>query len=120
MNHVKVCFVGCGGIANVHAGHLSHREDLIITGCYDANPKCAEEFSDKYKVPVFKDATSLFDKTRSQAAYITVPPHAHGEYEIEAANRGIHLFIEKPVALDLSVARKIAAAIRNAKVLTSV
>ena len=49
-----------------------------------------------------------------------MPPYAHGEYEIEAASRGLHFFVEKPISQNLEVARKVAAAVRKAKVLTSV
>ena len=120
MNRIKVCFVGCGGSASVHADHLSHHEGVNIAGCYDANAERAEAFAEKYKTSFFKDAASLYDKTKSQVVYIAVPPCAHGEYEIEAANRGMHFFVEKPVAANLETAKKVAAAIRKSKVMTSV
>lgn len=91
-----------------------------MTGCYDTNIESAKEFSDKYSVPVFKNVETLYDKTKSHAVYISVPPCAHGKYEIEAANRGIPFFVEKPIATDLETAKKIASLVRKSKLLTSV
>jgi myo-inositol 2-dehydrogenase / D-chiro-inositol 1-dehydrogenase len=120
LNRVRVCFVGCGGIAHVHAHHLSRHEDAVISGCYDINSARAQAFAAKFNAPVFDNFRTLYDKSRAQGVYIAVPPCAHGDYEIEAANRGIHFFVEKPVSHNLETARKVAAAVRNTKVITSV
>ncbi len=120
MTPVKVSFVGCGGIAHVHADYLRGREDVNIVGCCDTNAERAEALSAKCGASVFRDAETLYDTAKPQAVYIGVPPGARGPCEIEAAKRGIHLFIEKPAAASLDTARKIAAAVRKAKVLTSV
>jgi predicted dehydrogenase len=39
--------------------------------------------------------------------FIGTPPYVHGDIEFEAIERGIHLFVQKPVALDLELAVKI-------------
>jgi predicted dehydrogenase len=54
------------------------------------------------------------------ALYVCVPPHAHGEVEQLAAERGIHLFVEKPVARTLECARAVDAAIQKAGILSAV
>lgn len=120
MESVKIGFVGCGGIAAVHRDRLAQRNDVELVGCCDIIPEQAEVFATKWQMPVFKDAISLYDKARPHAVYITAPPFAHGAFETEAAARGIHLFIETPVALDMRTARAISAAIRKAKVLAMV
>ncbi len=120
MNRVRVCFVGCGGVAHIHAEHLNRHEDAVISGCYDLNSARAQAFAEKFNTAVFDDFRTLYDKSRAQAVYIAVPPCAHGDYEIEAASRGIHFFVEKPVSNNLETARKVAAAVRKEKVITSV
>lgn len=120
MNRVKICFVGCGGIARIHAQHLRCRDDVNIVGCYDVSVSRAKDFATEFNTTAFDDVAALYDKSKAHAVYITVPPHAHGDYEIEAATRGLPFFVEKPISLDLDVARKVAAAVRKAKVLTSV
>ena len=120
MDRLKIGFIGCGGIASMHRDVLCNRDDVELAGCCDIVPENAEAFAAKGKSPVFKDALSLYDSAKPNAVYIAVPPFAHGEIETEAAARGIHLFIEKPVALDMPTARAIGAAIRKTKVLAMV
>jgi predicted dehydrogenase len=120
MESVKIGFIGCGGIAAVHRDRLVRRNDIELVGCCDILPEQAESFAARWRIPIFKDAVSLYDNARPHAVYISVPPFAHGALETEAAARGIHLFVEMPVALDLQTARAISAAIRKAKVLAMV
>ena len=117
MECVKVGFVGCGAMASVHRDRLAGRADVHLAGCCDILPEQAEAFAAKQGIPVFKDAVSLYDGAKPDAVYIAVPPFAHGAIETDAADRGIHLFIEMPAALDLQTARTVAAAVRKAKIL---
>ncbi len=117
---VTIGFVGCGGIASVHLDRLLARNDVRVVGCCDANPERAEQFAAKSGATVYKDPVSLYDGAKPRAVYVAVPPDAHGSIETEAAARGMHLFIEKPIALDMKTARKIAAGIRDAQVQSSV
>lgn len=117
MECVKVGFVGCGAMASVHRDRLAGRADVRLAGCCDILPEQAEAFAAKWNIPVFKDAVALYDGAKPDAVYVAVPPFAHGAIETDAAERGIHLFIEMPAALDLQTARTVAAAIRKAKIL---
>lgn len=54
------------------------------------------------------------------AAYVCVPPFAHGEAEEALADAGIALFVEKPLAAELDPAERIADQITAAGVLTRV
>jgi len=117
---VKVAFVGCGGIQKVHATNLARNPDVTIVGHCDVDRDRAEESASRFGGEVFTDFNALFDKTKPHAAFIAVPPYAHGGMEEAAAERGIHLFIEKPVALTKETAQRIAAAVRRAKIICSV
>jgi predicted dehydrogenase len=49
----------------------------------------------------------MYDEVKPDMIFIGTPPYAHGDIEFEAIERGIHLFVQKPVALDLELAVKI-------------
>ena len=48
-----------------------------------------------------------------------MPPFAHGEPELAVLERGLPLFVEKPLARDLATAERIAEAVRSAGVPTA-
>ena len=116
---VKVAFVGCGGAMREHRRCLSLLPDVEMAGHCDVERKQAEEAAKMWGGAVFTDPVAMYDAVKPDAVYVGVPPHAHGAIEEEAANRSIHLFVEKPVALGRAEAKRIGAAIRNTKVLTS-
>jgi len=59
-------------------------------------------------------------ETSPDAVYVCVPPHAHGAIEEQLLDAGIAMFVEKPLAMDLPTADRIAATARKAGVVTAV
>lgn len=117
---VKVAFVGCGGIMEEHYKHLSVMPNVKIVGHCDSDGARAKSAADRFGGEAFTDFAVMYDKTKPRAVYVGVPPFAHGEIETAAAARGIHLFIEKPVALDRATGQRIGAALAKAKVVAGV
>ncbi|MBW8764719.1 MAG: Gfo/Idh/MocA family oxidoreductase, partial [Geodermatophilales bacterium] len=62
----------------------------------------------------------LLDSERLDAVYLCVPPHAHGPVEEAAVRLGLPFFVEKPLAVDLATAERVAGAVGEAGLLTAV
>jgi len=116
---IDVAFVGAGGIAGFHLGHLAKIEDVRIVGFCDAVHEKAEARAEEFKAKAYKDHRRMLDNTKPDAVYVCTPPFAHGPYELDAVARGCHLFVEKPIALSMDMANEIRLAIRKAGVLSS-
>ncbi|MFP4502732.1 MAG: Gfo/Idh/MocA family protein [Candidatus Hydrogenedentota bacterium] len=117
---LKIAAVGCGAMLRTHCRYLSAMEDVALVGFCDTDGERAEGAAKDFGGQAFTDHQALYDKTEPDAVYVCVPPYAHGPIEVDAAARGIHLFIESPIALDHSTATKVAAEVRKKKVLTCV
>jgi len=117
---LRVGFVGVGGIAKRHLGSSSKRDDIEIVGLADVNVDIAKQMAEEFGGNVYDNAAELFDKEKPDAAVICTPPFAHGEIEEAAAERGIHMFIEKPVTVDLALAKRVKTAIDSGDVLVQV
>ena len=117
---VKVGFIGCGGIAQgFHMPALEKIKDVeIVAACDQAKDK-ARQVADKYGATVYKDYKELLDKAKLNACYVCLPPFAHGTIEVELAARGIPFLVEKPVHLDLKIAKKAAKIVQQKKLVTS-
>jgi predicted dehydrogenase len=116
---VKIGFVGCGGIAQEHLKQLRTMNEVRMVGVCDANAARARAFAATAGCEAHFDPVSLYDKAKPDAVYVTVPPFAHGAIEEEAAARGIHLFVEKPVSLDMATASRVSGAIKRAGILSA-
>ena len=116
---VKVGFVGCGGIAHTHMERLKKIPEARMIAFYDVVSEKAREAAESVGGKAYSSLQEMLDKEDLDAVYVCVPPFAHG-FEPEIVERGINIFVEKPVALSMDTARKIESAIRKAGVLSSV
>lgn len=63
---------------------------------------------------------SLIDSDLLDALYIAIPPNVHKNEVVDAAQAGIHLFVEKPMSLFLDEAIAMDNAIREAGIISTV
>ena len=117
---VRVGFVGSGGIAGAHMNALAQVENAQLVAFCDVAAERAENAARRFNATAYTDFRAMFDREQLDAVYVCLPPFAHGEPEIEAATRGIALFVEKPIAIDMGVAREIESAIQRAGVVNAV
>ncbi len=117
---IKLGFVGCGGIMQEHYRHLSAMSGIKMVGHCDIIKERAESAAERFGGEAYTEFATMYDKAKPHAVFIAVPPYAHCGMEEAAAERGIHLFIEKPIAIDRETAKRIDAAIRKAKIISSV
>jgi myo-inositol 2-dehydrogenase/D-chiro-inositol 1-dehydrogenase len=117
---VKVAFLGIGGIMETHLRNLSGMKDVRMVAYCDTDIERAKRAAKHYGGRSYTDFCKMYDKEKPGAVFVAVPPFAHGGPEIEAAKRGIHLFVEKPIALTRDTGREIARAVRSAGIITSV
>jgi myo-inositol 2-dehydrogenase / D-chiro-inositol 1-dehydrogenase len=117
---IKVGFVGAGGRARGHMKALSEIEDVTFGAICDVNEATAQEAADQFGGNVYTDHKQMLDAEELAAMYVVVPTFAHFDAETMAAERGIHLFLEKPVAPSMEKAKEILAATKEADVITCV
>ena len=120
-NTVRVGFVGTGGIATeLHMKQLAEVPGVEFAAMADARPERAQAAADQYGGKVYADHYELLEKAEIDALYICLPPSAHTDAEIIAAGKGIHLYVEKPIVLDMEKGLEIAEAVKKANIITSV
>ena len=117
---IQVGFIGAGGRARSHMRVLQMMEDVNIAAICDVVEETAERVAGEFGARAYTDHREMLDAESLCALYVSVPTFAHTDAEILAAQRGVHLFVEKPVAATMEKALEILAAVREAGVLTCV
>ena len=117
---IRLGFVGLGGIMNVHLKNLAAMKDVKLVAFCDIKKGVADAVAKQCGGTAYSDCGEMYRQERLDAVYIAVPPNAHGKPEIEALKRGMHLFIEKPIAIDRDTALKIADAVTASESIVSV
>lgn len=120
MDELRIGFVGAGGNARGHMSRLVQIEGVRIVAVADVSEERAQQAAAEHGAQAYGDYHPMLDGEDLDALYVSVPPFAHTDAEILAARRGLHLFVEKPVVLNLDKGLEILEAIREAGVLSAV
>ena len=100
----RVAVIGCGYWGNNLVRNFS---DLgVLAAVCDENPAQARRLSGQYKVRTYTVEDVLGD-TDIDAVAIATPAETHSAITEKALLAGKHVFVEKPVALDVGAAEKL-------------
>lgn len=117
---VRIGFVGTGGIARRHLANCRNHADVELVGHCDVVRERAEAAAAEYGGNVYTNFEALYDAEKPDAVVICTPPFAHGDIEEAAARRGIHFFVEKPVAVGMETAKRVLQVVEETGIATQV
>lgn len=117
---IRIGFIGVGGMGNSHLGMVSQIEEVEVVALCDVVKERAEEAAKMYQAGVYTDYKKMLNRENPDAVFICLPPFAHGDIEVDVAQKGIPFFIEKPVNLYLEKARKAEEIVKEKNLITSV
>lgn len=124
MQPLRTAILGCGGFARRHAQLFTSLPDHFQLAAFcDVSADRAEAFARDFtqgQAAVFTDHQALLAETPLDLVAICLPPFAHSDEVERAAQRGIHIFIEKPIALSSEHAWRMVAAAEAAGIVTQV
>ena len=118
---VKIAVLGGGYGAKVPLPVLSDLEEFEPVAVWSRTPERAAELADKHGLELgTSDVDELLAHPGLEAVHVATPVATHAEIAIAAARRGLHVLVDKPVAMDLAEARAVRDAIAEAGVVGAV
>lgn len=101
MEKLKFSIVGCGAIAKAHLQAIALSEYADVTMLVDKFLPRARQLADTFHVPtVVDDYRETIGKV--DAVIVALPHHLHSSVTIDLLQHGIHVLVEKPMALKAS------------------
>ena len=97
-----------------HLDALSRDARVEIVGVADSVEATARRVAEPVGAVPCRTVGDLVD-AGTEAVYVTLPNAFHGAVVLEALDRELHVFSEKPMATTLDEARRVAAAARRAR-----
>ncbi len=105
---VRIGIIGAGWWADTaHAPGLK-RAGAEIAAVLSRSRERAQRLAQKYNASVYSSVAEMAPHV--DAVAIATPNNSHVTYALEALKHGLHLFIDKPLALDLAGARSVLKA----------
>jgi len=109
INKIRVGFIGAGFIADTLANALLKlKEYSSIEAVYSREIEKAKHFAKRFGVEkIYSSWRDLINDNEIEAIVVATPTYTHKEIAVEAAKRGKHVFLEKPISLNIQDAREI-------------
>ncbi len=99
---LDLAIVGCGAITELaHLPAAAALPELRVTALIDTRRERAEALARRWGVPeAVADAAAL--RRRPDAALIALPHHLHAPVSLDFLRQGVHVLVEKPMALTVA------------------
>lgn len=104
---IKVAVVGVGMMGRNHVRVYSEMDEACLVGVADVSQSSLDPIARRFHCQTYCDYRQLFDEQKPDAISVAVPTTEHLDVVREAAQRGIHVLVEKPIAHTLDQARAI-------------
>ncbi|MGH7506300.1 MAG: Gfo/Idh/MocA family protein, partial [Longimicrobiales bacterium] len=115
MKPLRVALLGCGRIADLaHLPVLLALPDVDVVALADRDAERRRTAARlAHGVPAFEDFMDAIERSSADAAVICLPPALHAPAAIAAFSAGLHVYLEKPLALETAEAAAVLAAWRE-------
>ena len=113
---LRVGVIGLGQMGVVHAHALSHLPNVDVVAIADVDRERLRLMTDELGARPFTDYRELVQLPELDAVDICMPDEMHMDPVLEAAAARKHVFLEKPLATDVSQAESMISACRAAGV----
>lgn len=119
--NLNAAFLGAGYMAQVHMRNLLKFPELTMTAVCDTSTQKASALKELVPTIVpYDNFDKMLDSEKIDILYVCIPPFAHNGQIEKAADKGIHIFVEKPMALTVERGESMLKSVEKANVVTQV
>jgi predicted dehydrogenase len=113
---LKVAILGFGFMGRVHAEAYARMPGARLVAVGGCREERLREWKAPYPMQFYAHADALLESSGADILDICLPTFMHEEFVTKAAERGIHVICEKPLALTLEGVDRMFEAVRKAGV----
>ena len=111
---IRYAVVGVGGWAGrTHTKCVSEIEGAELVAVVDVNVAAVKGVAEEYKVSWYQDYQEMLDKEKIDAVSLCLPHFLHASFAVEAMSRGVHVLVEKPMAVSVKEADEMMEAAKR-------
>ena len=114
----RIGVIGCGDISRAHLKGYTSLGRATVVAVADSLTQAAKDRAEEFGVErVYEDYREMLDREDMVAVSVCTPPPSHREIVAAAAQRGMHVLCEKPLAMSVAEGEAMVAAARWAGVI---
>jgi len=98
---MKIAFAGAGYIINIHAQAAKVQRNVELVGVVEKHPDKAKALAQKFSIKhQFETVEQMLELGGVDALVIGTPNYLHASQSIAALRAGVHVMVEKPMAMN--------------------
>jgi predicted dehydrogenase len=117
---LRAGIVGLGWIARIHVPALDALEGVEVVAVCDVDLERAEAIARPRGNRAYESWEKMLDREELDVVWVCTPPLHHRGPVLAALERGLHVYLEKPIARTLDDAHSIVVAAAQAKAVCAV
>ena len=106
MKKINISIVGTGLMGLQHIKAISKSKKANLHSIVDISDN-AKKLSNKYKIPLYSDVSSLLKSNQLDAVIVATPNQLHEKHTISFLKKKIPVLLEKPISDNIKSAKKI-------------
>jgi predicted dehydrogenase len=112
LKRLKIAIAGAGGQGKTHICNCLRLKDIELVAIADSSKFALSRLS-HLNLKLYADYGEMFRKEELDAVIIALPTHLHKDCVVLAAENGVNVFIEKPLARNAGEGREIEHAVNG-------
>lgn len=103
---IRLAFTGTGYIAKIHARAAQKNPDVELVAVANHRPDSMAAFAAQFRIPrQYATVEEILEAGNVDAISINTPNYLHAVQSIAALRAGVHVMVEKPMAMNVAEAR---------------
>lgn len=120
MSGLAVGIIGGGWIARRHVPAIIAASGVELVAACDTELSRAQAIAGSTGARAYREWEEMLEREQLGAVWVCTPPLFHREPAVAAIERGMHVYLEKPIARTLADGEAIAAAAERSDVICAV
>ncbi|MBI1258589.1 MAG: gfo/Idh/MocA family oxidoreductase [Chloroflexi bacterium] len=112
---VKMAVIGLGVMGREHIKSVATLENTELVAICDVDRAAADKYAAEMNTTAYYDYRDLLEHQPLDAILIATPHYDHTPITIAALHKGIHVLVEKPIAVQVKDGNKMIAAYEESK-----
>ena len=105
---MSVAIVGSGKFSDDHVREIRKINGVTVVAVCDKEELMAQQLAERYRIPhQFTSLNAMYEEIRPTVVHIVTPPQTHLQIGRYACERGSHIYVEKPFAVNYAEAAQL-------------
>ncbi len=110
---MRIAVIGLAGVGSIHVTKISDMEEAELACVCDIVPDIAQQTGEAHKTKAYTSAEDMLEKEELDGVILATPPKSHYPLTKMAAEKGIHVLAEKPMASSVDDCQKMIDVCRD-------